>query len=182
LSTLAKNRNQKAPTAVVPLRAGKGWLYEGGIRVPLLIKPAHYSGKARICKEPVIGHDFYPTILSLAGINIEQIIPIDGVDLRPILFENKSLARNELFWHYPHYHGSAWTPGAAILQGDWKLIEFYETNTLELYNLSKDISELNDLSSLETEKVMALKNRLHELQKLMGAKGVTLNSDYTPPD
>ena len=131
LSTLSKKRKQKAPTAILPLRAGKGWLYEGGIRVPLLIKPSYYTGEARISIEPVIGHDFYPTFLSIAGIDLDKDNPMDGVDLSPILNENKPLGRKELFWHYPHYHGSGWTPGAALLQGDWKLIEFHESGAVE---------------------------------------------------
>jgi len=177
LSTLSKDRNQKAPTSVLPLRAGKGWLYEGGIRIPLLIKPSNYSGKARISTEPVIGHDFYPTFLSLAGIT-PNMSDLDGLDLSPLLYENKPLGRKELFWHYPHYHGSAWTPGAALLQGDWKLIEFHETGLTELYNLSKDISETRDLSLEYPEKAVKLQNRLHELQKSMNANTATLNPDF----
>jgi len=179
LSTLLKVLNRKAPTAVLPLRAGKGWLYEGGIRVPLLIKPSNYTGEARISTEPVIGHDFYPTFLSLAGITTNSST-LDGVDLSPVLIENKTLNRKELFWHYPHYHGSGWAPGAAILQGDWKLIEFYESGTFELYNLSEDISETNDLSLEYPEKVVALQNRLHELQKSMNANTAEPNPDYIP--
>ena len=182
LSTLSKKRKQKAPTAILPLRAGKGWLYEGGIRVPLLIKPSYYTGEARISKEPVIGHDFYPTFLSMAGIGRDKNNPIDGVDLSPVLNENKSLERKELFWHYPHYHGSAWTPGAAIRQGDWKLIEFYESNTVELYNLTEDISEENDLSLQYPEKVAALEDRLHELQKSMKANTSVVNPNYDSTD
>jgi arylsulfatase A-like enzyme len=178
LSTLAADRKWLAPTSVLPLRAGKGWLYEGGIRIPLFIKPAGYSGDPHICNEPVIGHDFYPTILSMAGIAPVNSSQIDGLDLSPVLYDNKTLDREELFWHYPHYHGSAWTPGAAIRQGDWKLIEFFESNTIELYNLSEDISESKDLSEKHPEKSEMLLNRLHELQSSLNASPVTLNPDY----
>jgi len=181
LSTLSKDRNQKAPTAVLPLRAGKGWLYEGGIRIPLLIKPSNYTGEERISAEPVVGHDFYPTFLSLAGITTD-LSTIDGVDLSPILNESKTLDRTELFWHYPHYHGSGWTPGAAILQGDWKLIEFYESGAVELYNLSEDISETHDLSLEYSEKVVALQNRLHDLQQSMNANTAALNPYHSSTD
>jgi arylsulfatase A-like enzyme len=146
-----------------------------------LIKPSNYSGETRICTEPVIGHDFYPTLLSLAGITTDSS-PIDGVDLSPIFNENKFLERKELFWHYPHYHGSGWKPGAAILQGDWKLIEFYESGTVELYKLSEDISELNDLSLQYPEKVVSLQNRLHELQKSMNANTAVVNPNYILTD
>ncbi|MFT5886928.1 MAG: arylsulfatase A-like enzyme [Arcticibacterium sp.] len=179
LSTLSNDRNSKAPTSVLPLRGGKGWLYEGGIRIPLLIKPANYSGIVRTSVEPVIGHDFYPTFLSLAGITADNS-NLDGVDLSPILKENKTIDRKELFWHYPHYHGSGWTPGAALLRGDWKLIEFHETGVIELYNLSQDISESNDLSLAHPERVVALQNRLHELQKSMKANSASLNPEFKP--
>jgi len=174
LSTLDAKYNKKAPTSVLPLRGGKGWLYEGGIRVPLLIKPANYQEKKRITSEPVISHDFYPTILSLAGISSSSIQDIDGLDLSPMLAGNDVLERDELYWHYPHYHGSGWTPGAAIRIGEWKLIEFYETNTVELYNLSDDISESVDLSADYPEKVSSLQARLHELQKSMNANEAVL--------
>ena len=178
LSTLSKNRNHKAPTSVLPLRAGKGWLYEGGIRVPLLIKPSHYSGEARSSAEPIVGHDFYPTLLSMAGIKVEKNIILDGIDLSPLIHENKSLEREDLFWHYPHYHGSAWTPGAAIRMGDWKLIEFHESNIIELYNLKNDLSEQEDLSLRFAEKVTELQNRLHELQKSMNANSGRVNPNF----
>lgn len=177
LTTIKQNLNYRRPTAVVPLRAGKGWLYEGGIRVPLLIKPANYSGAAKIVSEPVVSHDFFPTLMSQANIAHDTSQTIDGVDLTP-LFAGKSLNRSEIFWHYPHYHSSGWTPGAAIRQGDWKLVEFYETNTTELYNLSNDISEQNNLAAHYPDKVKQLKTRLHQLQKSMGAKMPTINENY----
>ena len=182
LSTLYKSSRGKAPTSVLPLRGGKGWLYEGGIRVPLLIKPSNYSGEPKTSTEPVIGHDFYPTFLSSAGIAIDPKVQIDGIDLNPLLKHDKELERKELFWHYPHYHGSAWTPGAAIRQGDWKLIELYESNTIELYNLSEDISESNNLVLQYGEKASALQNRLHELQQSMSANMVIVNTQFTPSD
>lgn len=178
LSTLSKNRNRGAPTSVIPLRAGKGWLYEGGIRVPLIIKPSNHSGEARSSSEPIIGHDFYPTFLSMAEIEIDQNIILDGVDLVPLIKENKPLDRKDLFWHYPHYHGSSWTPGAAIRSGDWKLIKFYESNTIELYNLKNDISEQEDLLLRYPEKVTELKNRLLELQKSMNANSAEINPNF----
>jgi arylsulfatase A-like enzyme len=178
LSTLLKNRKGRAPTSVLPLRAGKGWLYEGGIRIPLLIKPSHYSDKAKICAEPVVSHDFYTTFLSLADIKVDPEM-IDGLDISPALYENKSLNRKELFWHYPHYHGSGWTPGAAILKGNWKLIEFYETGMVELYNISEDLSETNNLAPKFPDKTDSLRNRLNELQKSMNAKFARENQDFS---
>ncbi|MEQ9287141.1 MAG: sulfatase [Cyclobacteriaceae bacterium] len=179
LSTLQKDRKQPAPTSVVPLRGGKGWLYEGGIRVPLLVKPSNYSKQMEQCPAPVVGHDFYPTILAQAGIAQKESVALDGVDLSPLLKDASSdLDRTELFWHYPHYHGSAWTPGAAVLQGNWKLIEFYESNTVELYNLSEDISEENDLSMKYPEKVAALRQRMKEWKQSVGARDAVPNPSF----
>lgn len=178
LSTVLNTGKRKGPTSIEPLRAGKGWLYEGGIRVPLLIKPSHYAAKDKVINEPVVSHDFFPTMLSMADIEIDATIEIDGVDLSPILVNNGPIERKEIFWHYPHYHGSGWAPGAAIRQGDWKLIEFYDSETVELYNLKDDISETNDLSLKEPEKVIALQNRLHNLQKSVNAKYPSSNPEY----
>lgn len=87
-----------------------------------------------------------------------------------------------MFWHYPHYHGSSWRPGAAIRQGNWKLIEFYESETVELYNLSEDISEENNLAMQHPEKVKDLLNRLQELQKNANAQSVSINTKQTLQD
>ncbi|MDP4681198.1 MAG: sulfatase, partial [Cyclobacteriaceae bacterium] len=123
LSTLEANRT--APTSVLPLRAGKGWGYEGGIRVPLIVKSLgnQSNGKNKI---PVISNDFYPTILELAGLPLMPNQHLDGVSIAPLLNGGTKLNRDAIFWHYPHYHGSSWTPGAAIRSGDWKLVEFYD--------------------------------------------------------
>jgi arylsulfatase A-like enzyme len=175
LSTLNQKYKSIAPTAILPLRAGKGWLYEGGIRVPLLIKPANYKVKKKISVEPVIGYDFFPTILSMAGIGNQGIDSLDGVDLTPLFTKDGDIEREAIYWHYPHYHGSGWTPGAAIRMGDWKIIEFYETNTVELYNLADDISETNDLSSQYPEKALSMQSELHKLQKSMHANEAVIN-------
>ena len=176
LSTLANNRN--APTSVEPLRAGKGWLYEGGIRVPLLIKPSYHSGDGEVVEEPVIGHDFYPTLLSITGIKQGSDGSVDGKDLGPLLNGEASLDRDEIFWHYPHYHGSAWTPGAAIRKGSWKLIEFHEKGISELYNLSDDLSEKNNLIMENPEKAAELSSRLHELLNSVNASEAAVNPDF----
>jgi arylsulfatase A-like enzyme len=180
LSTLEQNANYipQAPTSSLPLRGGKGWLYEGGIRVPLLIKPAHYEEEFQKVNEPVIGHDFFPTILSLANISKTNYGEIDGENLTPLLINKGKLDRKDLFWHYPHYHGSGWTPGAAIRQGNWKLIEFYESDTVELYNLAEDLSETNDLSEIHPQKVEMLSRRLRELQQANNAKYTTVNKGF----
>jgi len=176
LSTITGKR-WVAPTSVKPLRAGKGWCYEGGIRVPLIIRaPGMNTGLA--CDEAVISMDFYPTILELAGIDQLPDQHMDGISLSAVLSGKQKLRREELIWHYPHYHSSGWTPGAAIRSGKWKLIEFYELNKVELYDLENDPGETMDLSASETKKVKELQEKLQLLQEKTAAKFPLKNSDY----
>lgn len=163
-----KNKN-RPPTSVRPLRAGKGWLYEGGIRIPLMIKAPGVT-EAGLSDAPVVSQDLFPTLLSLADLSPDPDIPLDGKDLGPLLQGQVSSVRDTFYWHYPHYHGSQWKPGAAIRAGDWKLLEFYEDEKIELYNLKEDIGETTDLSRQEPEKTAALLKALHDWQKKMGAK------------
>ncbi len=173
LSTQTGNR--MSPTSVKPLRAGKGWCYEGGIRVPLIIYgPGIKKGVSNF---PVISTDYYPTILDLAGLPPMPEQHIDGISLTSV-FEGKEPERDILFWHYPHYHSSGWTPGAAIRKGQWKLIEFYENDTYELYNLEEDIGETLDLSKQYPEIANELHTLLAKFQKESGALFPANNPDY----
>ena len=175
LSTLRR----VAPTSVSPLRAGKGWLYEGGIRIPQLIKMPENNKNIKIY-EPTVSYDLFPTILEFAGIeNTNQ--EIDGISLIPHLKTGKELNRKYIFWHFPHYHTSQWKPGAAIRQGDWKLIEHYESNKIELFNLKNDIGESKNLNLIYPEKTESLLKRLHELQKKTNANSVKINPNYNSP-
>ncbi len=178
LSTLFPGRH--APTSNLPLRAGKGWCYEGGIRVPLIIRLPENEGTTRESDVPVISMDFYPTLLELAGLPALPEQNLDGKSLARYLREGKEPERDALFWHYPHYHGSAWTPGAAIRAGDWKLIEFYETEKVELYNLKADLGEKNDLSAVNPGKTAELLEMLHKWQKETGALMPEPNPGYHP--
>ena len=130
-----------------PLRADKGHLYEGGIRVPLIIR---WPGKIKprtLDETPVILTDLYPTILEVSGIDSNVNYPVDGKNLLPLLKERKKLNNRALFWHYPNFafHRDN-RLGSAIREGDYKLLHFYDNDSIELYNLRKDISETNDLS------------------------------------
>jgi arylsulfatase A-like enzyme len=169
-----KNRN-RPPTSVRPLRAGKGWLYEGGIRIPLMIKGPGISEKGT-SDAPVVSQDLFPTLLSLAGLSPEPDIPLDGKNLSLLLSGQTPSVRDTLYWHYPHYHGSRWKPGAAVRAGDWKLLEFYENEKVELYNLKEDIGETTDLSQQEPEQTAALLKVLHDWQERMEAKWPVKNS------
>lgn len=180
LSTLQKhksNHSPTAPTSVAPLKGGKGWLYEGGLKVPLLIKPVHYNSKTKIVDVPVVGSDIFSTIISMAGIKMNPTKKIDGIDLTPLMNE-KSISREELFWHYPHYHGSGWTPGSSIKQGKWKLIESYERDSYELYDLIEDPFEAENLILEFPEVVESLKVKLSNLQKETNSKKPILNPNY----
>jgi arylsulfatase A-like enzyme len=164
LSTLY---NRGYPTSNLPLRAGKGWCYEGGIRVPLIITGPGIKG-GRTSGRMVTSMDYYPTILDLAGIRQMPRQHVDGTSIFSVLTNHNradtdSGTRSTLFWFYPHYHGSAWTPGAAIRVGDWKLIEFYDKQKVELYNLDEDIGELNNLADSLPEKANELQDLLREI-------------------
>lgn len=170
LSTLL---DKSAPTSNRPLRAGKGWCYEGGIRVPLVIDGP--GVKRKIVEQPVISMDFFTTILSIAGIQHDKN---DGENLLPVLTKNKSLCRDELFWHYPHYHGSGWKPGSALRKGDWKLVIQYEANKTELFNLAEDPAEKQDLSSENKAKTEELKDILNRKLVESGAKFPEKNAQF----
>ena len=167
LSTL---RRGAGPTSVRPLRAGKGWCYEGGIRVPLLARVPGVTEAGSACGEPVIGMDFVPTLLELAGVK-DKMGQCDGASLVPLLAgEKESLGRDALYWHYPHYHGSGWTTGAAMRTGDWKFVEFFETGETQLFRLKDDIQEQHNLATEQVGKLSELRDRLHAWQKAMSAK------------
>ncbi len=169
-----------SPTSNVPLRAGKGWLYEGGIREPMIIKWPGVVRPGSVCSEPITSTDFYPTILEMAGLEPKPKQHIDGVSLVPLLEGKKSLPRKAIFWHYPHYGNQGGSPGGAVRAGDYKLIEFYEDNRLELYNLKADIGEKNNLA----EKMSGMAAELHKMLKAwrkdVDAQMPTPNPDYNP--
>ncbi|MCP3930218.1 MAG: sulfatase [Bacteroidetes bacterium] len=157
-------------TSVEPLRGGKGWCYEGGIRVPLIAKVPGMKTAGQSSSYPVMNMDFYPTILELAGISPQNEQHSDGESIVSVL-QNPDFEKDKLMvWHYPHYHGSAWTPGSAIRFNQWKLIEFYEEDKVELYDLSKDIEERNDLASQYPEKTKELRSKMHEYLAEKGGK------------
>lgn len=158
------------PTSNLPLRAGKGWLYEGGIREPMLIKWPGVARPGTACDVPVISTDFYPTLLEMAGLPWRSEQHVDGVSLVPLLMQQGSPRDRALYWHYPHYGNQGGSPGAAIRQGDWKLIEFFEDGRVELYNLREDLGEQNNLAETMPEKAQELANKLHSWQKAVGAR------------
>jgi len=158
LSTVAR----EGPTCNLPLRAGKGWLYEGGIREPMIIKWPGVVRPGVVCSEPVTSTDFYPTMLQMTGMPLLPEQHIDGVSIVPLLMGTGKLKREAIYWHYPHYHGSGNRPSGAVRAGDYKLIEWYEDNSVELYNLKDDLGEKNDLAGSMPEKAAELRRLLHQ--------------------
>lgn len=166
------------PTSNLPLRSGKGWLYEGGVREPMIIRAPGVTNPGTVCKNSVVSMDFFPTMLELAGLASKPESHVDGQSLVPMLKDATKAEVRTLYWHYPHYHGSMWNPGASILEGDWKLIEFYERDDCELYNLADDQGESNDLSKQRPEVTKKLRSKLAAWQKDMGAQMPQPNPDF----
>jgi arylsulfatase A-like enzyme len=144
-----------------PLRASKGHLYEGGIRVPLIVRWPGVVRPNTTCRTPVISTDFYPTLLDAADLKPETDKVLDGESITPLLKQTGRLRRKAIFFHYPNYawHGSN-RLGAAIREGDYKLIERYDDGSVELYNLADDLGEKRDLSAKMPQKASELKRKL----------------------
>ena len=167
-------------TSNAPLRAGKGYLYEGGIRVPLIIAGPGVIRPGTLCDVPVSGQDLYPTILAMAGVSPTPRQVIDGESLVPLLEGTGSLRRDALYWHYPHYSNQGGHPGGAIRRGDRKLIEWYEDGRVELYDVKRDIGERHDLAAERPEEAARLRNQLARWRESVGAQMPKPNPDYDP--
>ncbi len=166
-----------------PLRAGKGSAYEGGVRVPLVVKWPGVTRPGSVCREPVVTPDYYPTILEMTGVkgDAKHNATVDGISLAPVLRDAATrLARGALYWHYPHYHPGGATPHSAVRDRDWKLIEFHEDMHVELYHLRDDIGETQELAAKHSEKAAELRRRLHAWRKTVGAQMPTPNPQYDP--
>lgn len=162
-----------------PLRAGKGFLYEGGIREPFLV---HWPGVTRPgteCDVPVTGLDFMPTLLRMAGAGPVPE-PYDGFDIAGLLRSDAAPQRDALYWHYPHYSDQGGTPSGAIREGAWKLIEFFEDNHLELYNLELDPGEQYNFASSFAGKAYDLRRKLAAWREQMNAAMPRPNPHYDP--
>ena len=167
---------ESPPTFNAPTRSGKGFLYEGGIRTPLIIRyPGHLATK--VISEPVVLGDITSTFCALAKITPPAIQ--DFQDLSPVLFDSKPRTDTRvLCWHQPHYMNQGSQPGGVIREGDWKLIEFYETGRMELFNLSKDPSETLDLAAVEPARVAAMRGKLEAWRRNVGAKPMVANPQF----
>ena len=167
-------------TSNAPLRAGKGSAYEGGVRVPLIVKWPGVTPPGSVSHTPVISADYFPTLLAVAGAKAPASATVDGVSIEPLLRQAGTFARDTLFWHYPHYHPGGATPYGAVREGDFRLVEFYEDGRAELYNIKDDIGETTDLAAAMPEKAAALKQKLHDWRTRVGAQMPSPNPDFDP--
>ncbi len=149
--------SEGSPTCNAPLAEGKGWMYEGGTREPMLVRWPGVVAPGTTCRKPVTSPDIYPTCLEAAGLASREEQHVDGRSFVPVLKGDSSFERGPIFWHYPHYGNQGGTPGSSIRWGDYKLIEFFEDGRLELYNLRDDISEDHDLAAEQPD----VRERLH---------------------
>jgi arylsulfatase A-like enzyme len=166
-----------------PFRAGKGYLYEGGLRVPLIVRwPGRIQGG--ITNEtPVLLTDLMPTLLQIAGLDPEKSAgPLDGVSLFPLLTLEKGavekLRARALFWHFPHYTNQGGRPGGAMRNGDWKLVEDYEAGFLELFNLARDPGERENVAAREPERARGMREKLADWRRRVGAQECRLNPHF----
>lgn len=169
-------------TCNLGLRAGKGSAYEGGVRVPFIVYWPGVTAPGSVCDVPVISCDLYPTVLAMAGLagDLAHCANVDGESLAPLLRGSGALARDALYWHYPHYHPGGATPYGAVREGDLKLIEFYEDGRVELYNLKEDQAETRDLAAAMPEKAAALCAKLDAWRRRVGAQMPSPNPAYDP--
>lgn len=160
--------NGGTPQHVAPLNGSKGALYEGGIRVPACVWWSGINNLGRVSDTPILGMDFYPTMLAAAGIQLPPNQIIDGASFLPVLQDSGSVDRDAVFWHFPSYVGRG-SPSSAIRMGDWKLIENFEDRSVELFNLADDIGEHRNLAATMPAKTEELHTRLASWQRSTGA-------------
>lgn len=170
------NGGLAGPTDNSPLRAGKGTLYEGGTRVPMIVRwpgkaPAGTTSEARFCSI-----DLLPSLAAVSG--AEAPAEIDGLDFSATWKGGAAPAREALYWHYPHYHRGL--PGGSVLKDGWKLIERFETGDVELYHLAEDPGEKHDLARKQPERAQLLLDDLKKWRKAVGAQMMTPNPKYDP--
>jgi len=167
------------PTSNEPLRAGKGWMYEGGIRVPLIIRWPAKTQPGTTSNTPVSFPDFYATLLDVTKTVPDPGQFVDGVSLLPLL-AGEEIEPRPLFWHYPHYGNQGGAPSAAVRNGKWKLIEWMEDQRIELFDLAADLSEANDLANQYPDIAAELQNDLHNWLREVGARFPTANPKFDP--
>ena len=169
-----------SPTCNLPLSEGKGWMYEGGTKEPLIIKYPGVIKPEGVCDFPITSTDFYPTILDMAGLDFLPEQHCDGLSFYGLLQDGSTMDRDAIFWHYPHYGNQGGTPGSSVRCGDYKLIEFFEDSRLKLYNLLDDVSEENNIAEDKPNITKQLKEMLSDWRASVEAKIPESNPNYKP--
>ncbi|HUY31737.1 MAG TPA: sulfatase-like hydrolase/transferase [Pirellulales bacterium] len=163
-----------------PFRAGKGYVYEGGLREPLLVRWPNVVKAGSVCDTPVVLTDLVPTLLETAGVDPANTMgPLDGVSLTNVLRSEPMPART-LYWHFPNYTNQGSRPAGAIREGDWKLVEHFEDGGVELYDLARDVGETKDLAASEPARADELLRKLQAWRASVGARMPTPNPDFDP--
>ncbi len=170
--------SEGSPTSNLPLRAGKGWLYEGGIREPMIVRWPELSIAPRVSEVPINSADIFPTIADI--LDVEAGADIDGVSILPLLKGEELHEDRALFWHYPHYANQGGKPGAVIRKGDYKLILRFEDDSIELYNLEDDLGEQNNLAEELSDRAIDLESELRQWMQTLNAQSMTDNPVYDP--
>jgi arylsulfatase A-like enzyme len=167
-----------SPTCNAPLSEGKGWMYEGGTREPLIVKWPGVVGEGTVCDATVTSTDFYPTLLEATGLAPLPAQHSDGMSFLPLLRQACTFERGPIFWHYPHYGNQGGTPGSSVRKGDWKLIEFFEDGRVELYNLREDPGEKSNLAEHRPDLTREMKGLLADWRRKVEAKIPQPNPDW----
>lgn len=169
-------------TENLPLRRGKGSAYEGGVRVPWIVKWPGVTKSGSVCDAPVMTTDIYPTLIDIAGVEGDKNhnASMDGVTITPLLEDAEASLNRDLFWHFPHYHAGGDSPYTAIRSKNWRLIEFHEDGALELYDLDADLGESNNLAAAQPGISTALHGKLKQWRKEIGAQMPTDNPNHDP--
>jgi arylsulfatase A len=162
----------------MPFRAGKGYLYEGGLREPLIVRWPGHVRPASLCDTPVVLTDLVPTLLEAAGIDPAKAVgPLDGVSIARLL-RGEPMSARTLFWHFPNYTNQGSRPAGAIRDGDWKLVQHFEDGSVELYNLADDSGETKNLATAEPQRAEELRRRLHAWRISVGAQMPRPNPEF----
>ena len=169
-------------TSNAPLRSGKGFPYEGGVREPLIVRWPGVVAPGSVCHEVVTSVDFYPTIVETvdSGRVEQDSTTLDGISIMPLLKQTGTLEREAVYWHYPHYNPIGGYPYGAVREGDWNLIEVYGDMHIELYNMKDDISETKDLAATKPDVAATLREKLNDWRISVDAQMPRPNPDFRP--
>ncbi len=165
-----------SPTCNAPAREGKGWVYDGGIRVPLIMCYNGVIEQNSTCKTPTTTPDLFATLLNIAGVNYGEE-DIDGINIMPCL-KGEDIKKRPIFWHYPHYGNQGGTPAASVLYGNYKLLHFFEDDIYELYNINEDVSQTNNLIKEKSDVATELKSMLKYWQDKLDVLYPSSNLNY----